>query len=259
MVMCVFTLPCFPYVFKVITDRFLHLLGVTSGSGHGRPSVGQDARPCWAHGREFREYSHVAFPRARISDELITMLREECAGSIEQMEGQVVVKHLYIERRLSPLNMYLASADDDDIAHAAAEYGDAIKQLAAANIFPGEKFSVQEFRCHTPGSCRVLRLRRAVLSDRVPVPRYPASTAVSRDGDSRGVWYTASPGDIFPEEFEFFLLTDPPSCKAFRPLHREFLLILPGGGSVECDLEGKVVGVFPYPVGQLAWAAAIGG
>jgi isocitrate dehydrogenase kinase/phosphatase len=118
MVMCVFTLPSFPYVFKVIKDRFPPPKEMT------RAQVMDRYQLVKMHDRVGRmadswEYSHVAFPRERISDELITMLREECAGSIEQVEDQLIVKHLYIERRLSPLNMYLASADDDDIAHAA--------------------------------------------------------------------------------------------------------------------------------------------
>ena len=244
MVMCVFTLPSFPYVFKVIKDHFPPPKEMTRAQVMDRyllvkmhDRVGRMA-DSW-------EYSHVAFPRARFSDELITLLRNECAGSIEHVEGQLIVKHLYIERRMSPLNMYLASADDDDIAHAASEYGDAIKQLAAANIFPGD-FLFKNFGVTRQGRvvfydydelCYVTECR---FRD-IPPPPFPEMEF------SDEVWYTAAPGDVFPEEFETFLLTDPRFRKAFRPLHRDIFDPAWWRARQSAIREGRVEDVFPYP------------
>jgi len=245
MVMCVFTLPSFPYVFKVIKDRFPPPKDMT------RAQVMDRYQLVKMHDRVGRmadswEYSHVAFPRVRISDELITMLRDECAGSIAQVEDQFIVKHLYIERRLSPLNMYLASADEDDIAHAAAEYGDAIKQLAAANIFPGD-FLFKNFGVTRRGRVvfydydELCYLTECKFRD-IPPPPFPEMEF------SEDAWYTASPGDVFPEEFETFLLTDPRFRKAFRPLHRDLFAPAWWRARQDAILEGKVEDVFPYPV-----------
>jgi isocitrate dehydrogenase kinase/phosphatase len=244
MVMCVFTQPSFPFVFKVIKDRFPPPKDMT------RDQVKAKYRLVKLHDRVGRmadswEYSHVAFPRERFSDELIALLRSECAGSIEQDGDQVIVKHLYIERRMSPLNLYLASADDDDIAHAAREYGDAIKQLAAANIFPGD-FLFKNFG--------VTRQGRVVFYDydelcyitecnfrEIPEPPFPEMEFADEP------WYTAGPQDVFPEEFETFLLTDPRFRTVFRALHREIFDPAWWRARQAAIRDGQLEDVFPYP------------
>jgi len=245
MVMCVFTQPSFPYVFKVIKDRFPPPKEMTPDQVKAKyllvkkhDRVGRMA-DSW-------EYSHVAFPRERFSDALITQLREECAGSLSMDGDQVIISHVYIERRMSPLNLYLASADADDIAHAAAEYGDAIKQLAAANIFPGD-FLFKNFGVTRQGRvvfydydelCYITECR---FRDIPPAP-FPEMELADEP------WYTAAPGDVFPEEFETFLLTDPRFRKAFLPLHRELFDPQWWRDRQRAIEQGQVEDVFPYPL-----------
>ncbi len=244
MVMCVFTQPSFPFVFKVIKDRF------APPKEMSRDQVKAKYRLVKLHDRVGRmadswEYSHVAFPRERFSDELISLLRAECAGSIEQEGDQVIVKHLYIERRMSPLNLYLASADDDDIVHAAAEYGDAIKQLAAANIFPGD-FLFKNFGVTRQGRVvfydydELCYITECHFRD-IPEPPFPEMEFADEP------WYTAGPQDVFPEEFETFLLTEPRFRKAFRSLHKEIFDPAWWRARQSAIREGRVEDVFPYP------------
>jgi isocitrate dehydrogenase kinase/phosphatase len=244
MVMCVFTLPSFPFVFKVIKDHFPPPKEMT------RAEVMAKYRLVKLHDRVGRmadswEYSHVAFPRERFSDELITILRNDCAGSISVDGDQVIVKHLYIERRMSPLNLYLATADEDDIVHAAAEYGDAIRQLAAANIFPGD-FLFKNFGVTRQGRVvfydydELCYLTECRFRD-IPPPPFPEMEM------SDEPWYTAAPGDVFPEEFETFLLTEPRFRRAFRARHKE--IFEPGWWRArQAAIDaGQVEDVFPYP------------
>lgn len=244
MVMCVFTLPSFPFVFKVIKDRFPPPKEMT------REQVMAKYRLVKLHDRVGRmadswEYSHVAFPRVRFSDELIAMLRAECAGSVNVERGQVVVKHLYIERRMSPLNLYLASADDEDIAHAAAEYGDAIRQLAAADIFPGD-FLFKNFGVTRQGRVvfydydELCYLTQCHFRD-IPEPPFPEMEMADEP------WYTVGPADVFPEEFETFLLTEPRFRKAFRALHADIFDPLWWRERQAAIRAGQVEDVFPYP------------
>lgn len=244
MVMAVFTLPSFPFVFKVIKDRFAPPKEVS------REQVIAKYLLVKQHDRVGRmadswEYSHVAFPRVRFADDLLTMLRAECADSIAMDHDQVIVKHLYIERRLSPLNLYLASADADEIAHAAKEYGDAIKELAAANIFPGD-FLFKNFG--------VTRQGRVVFYDydeicyltechfrAIPPPPFPEMEMADEP------WYTAGPNDVFPEEFETFLLTEPRFRAAFQALHAELFDPAWWQARQAAIQTGQVVDIFPYP------------
>ncbi|WP_295887044.1 bifunctional isocitrate dehydrogenase kinase/phosphatase [uncultured Thiohalocapsa sp.] len=247
MVMCVFTLPSFPFVFKVIKDRFPPPKEMT------REQVMAKYRLVKLHDRVGRmadswEYSHVAFPRERFSDELITMLREACAGSITVEGDQVILKHLYIERRMSPLNLYLASADADEVVHAAQEYGDAIKQLAAANIFPGD-FLFKNFGVTRQGRVvfydydELCYLTECNFRD-IPEPPFPEMELAEEP------WYTAGPADVFPEEFATFLLTDPRFRKAFNACHAEVFDPAWWRARQAAIGDGCMEDVFPYPTGR---------
>src|SRR5690554_696543 len=109
LVMEVFTLPSFPYVFKVIRDEF----GETKP--FGRDTVLARYQLVKQHDRVGRmadtiEYSNVALPRNRFSDQLMAELEQSIAGSMEFEGDYVVLKHVYIEKRLTPLNIYLTEA-----------------------------------------------------------------------------------------------------------------------------------------------------
>src|SRR5690606_9377325 len=84
------------------------------------------------------EYSQVALPRERFSEALLHELRTEVPSLLEESDDLVVLRHVYIERRMTPLNLYLARASDAAVEVAVRHYGDAIRELAGANIFPGD-------------------------------------------------------------------------------------------------------------------------
>ena len=141
MVMLVFDLPSFPYVFKVIKDFYPPQKDTTREQIKGKYLLVKQ------HDRVGRmadtlEYSNVAFPRARFEEELVAELRHFCPSLIEEDGEMLVIRHLYIERRMIPLNIYLQDAsqagDQDQIGRVVVEYGNAIKDLVAANIFPGD-------------------------------------------------------------------------------------------------------------------------
>ena len=242
--MLVFTLPSFPYVFKVIRDHFAPPKDTT------RERVMQKYQLVKLHDRVGRmadswEYSDVAFPRGRFSDELLEHLRNEASDSLVTEGDQVVIKHLYIERRMQPLNLFLKTADDEQMRHAVREYGNAIRQLAAANIFPGDLL----FK-----NFGVTRQGRIVFYDydeicyltecnfrEIPKAPYPDMEM------SDEPWYTAAPGDVFPEEFETFLLTDLRIRKCFLDHHGELLDAAWWRGRQENIRGGRLEDVFAYP------------
>ena len=141
LVMLVFTLPSYPYVFKVIKDVF----GSSKEVDHDTVrSKYQLVKQVDRVGRmaDTLEFSKVALPRARFSVELIDELYREVPSLIEEDGDDLIIRHLYIERRMEPLNLYLEKAEkagrDDLVEHAVCEYGNAIRELAIANIFPGD-------------------------------------------------------------------------------------------------------------------------
>jgi isocitrate dehydrogenase kinase/phosphatase len=220
LVMAVFTLPSYPYVFKVIKDR------IAPSKDTDRARVKEKYALVKHHDRVGRmtdilEYSDVAFPRRRFSDDLLDELVSVAPSQVEIDGEHVLVRHLYIERRLIPLNLHLEKADAQERERAMREYGDAIRQLASVNIFPGDLL----FK-----NFGLTRYGRVVFYDydeieyltdcrfrRIP-PLPPGMDELSPD-----VWYAVGPHDIFPEEFETFLLTDAGVREAFLRHHADLL------------------------------------
>jgi len=245
LVMCVFTLTSFPYVFKVIKDRFPPPKATT------RETVMQKYQLVKLHDRVGRmadswEYADVAFPRERFSDVLLTQLREEAASSLSIEGDQVIIKHLYIEGCMRPLNLYLETTDEGQLRHAIREYGNAIRELAAANIFPGDLL----FK-----NFGVTRQGRVVFYDydeicyltecnfrEIPEAPFPEMELADEP------WYTAAPGDVFPEEFATFLLPDPRIRECFLEYHRELLDAAWWRRRQERICEGHLEDVFAYPL-----------
>jgi isocitrate dehydrogenase kinase/phosphatase len=248
MVMLVFTLPSFPYVFKVIRDRF------APPKEMDRQTVLDKYLLVKMHDRVGRmadtlEYSLVALPLERFSAQLLEELKTEAASNIEIEADRVVIKHMYIERRMQPLNLYLAEALGDGeaarVRRALHDYGDAIKELAGAGIFPGDML-LKNFG--------VTRHERVVFYDydeiadmtecnfrRIPPPRsYDDEVAAEP-------YWSIGPRDIFPEQFARFLVTDEAARAIFLERHADLLDPEFWSGLQARLREGREQDVYPYP------------
>jgi isocitrate dehydrogenase kinase/phosphatase len=222
MVMAVFTLPSYPYVFKVIRDRFPPPKKTT------RQEVLDTYRLVKMHDRVGRmsdvlEYSHVALPRARFAEDLLEELYETCADSVSEEGNQIVIKHLYIERRMTPLNIAVQQADDQYLARLMKGYGEAIKELAAADIFPGDLL-MKNFGVTGQGQGRVVFYdydEICYLTEcnfrKIPEALYP------EDEMSAEPWFSVAANDIFPEQFATFLFANNRVRQAFLKHHRDLL------------------------------------
>ena len=243
MVMLVFDLPSFPYVFKVIKDFYPPQKDTT------REQIKAKYLLVKSHDRVGRmadtlEYSNVAFPRTRFERELVQELKHFCPSLIEEDRDMLVIRHLYIERRMIPLNIYLADANPEQIEHAVIEYGNAIKDLVAANIFPGDMLWK---------NFGVTRHGKVVFYDydeieyitdcnfrKVPEPR------TEEEELSGEVWYAVGPKDVFPETFGPFLLGNPAVRDVFMKHHAD-LLDAGFWQAHKARIErGHVHDVFPY-------------
>ncbi|MBN3724939.1 bifunctional isocitrate dehydrogenase kinase/phosphatase [Burkholderia sp. Ac-20379] len=243
LVMLVFTLPSFPYVFKVIKDRF------PPPKDTSRARIMEKYQLVKRHDRLGRmadtlEYSSVALPLARLDDALLRELEHEVPSLLEYEGDSVVIRHLYIERRMTPLNLYLQHGSDAEVAHGVREYGNAVKELIQANIFPGDML-YKNFG--------VTRHGRVVFYDydeieyltdcavrRVPPPRH------EEDEMSDEPWYSVGPRDIFPETYRPFLLGDPRVREAFLAQHPDFFETALWQDSQDRVKRGELPDFFPY-------------
>jgi len=218
MVMLVFTLPSYPYVFKVIRDWF------APPKDTDRPRVEAKYHFVKLHDRVGRmtdtlEYAHVSFPRERLDDALVAELEALAPSTVEHTDDSLVLKHFYIERRLVPLDVYLHEVDAMRAAEAINEYGHTIKDLAAANIFPGDlllkNFGLTRFGrvlfydydelCELT-DCRFRRLPQARTHD---------------EEMAAEPFFNVEPNDVFPEQFPAFLFPPGIQRETFNRMHRE--------------------------------------
>ena len=266
MVMLVFDLPSFPYVFKVIKDYYPPQKDTTREQIKGKYLLVKQ------HDRVGRmadtlEYSEVGFPRDRFDDELIAEIEKFAPSQLEisDRDGdgniEVIIKHVYIERRMIPLNIYLQEAFDvggadptnmtpaaakarEQIERGVIEYGNAIKDLVAANIFPGDMLWK---------NFGITRHGKVVFYDydeieyitdcnfrNVPTPRN------EEDEMSGEIWYSVGPKDVFPETFAPFLLGNNAVRDVFMKHHADLLEASFWQGHKDRILAGHVHDVFPY-------------
>ena len=243
MVMLVFDLPSFPVVFKIIKDFYPAPKDTT------REQVMAKYLLVKQHDRVGRmadtlEFSNVALPRNRFDDELIAELNRFCPSLLEDDGETLVIRHAYIERRMIPLNIYLQDASARQIEPAVVEYGNAIKDLVAANIFPGDMLW-KNFGVTRHGKVVFYDYDEIeYLTDcnfrRVPEPRN------EEEEMSGEVWYTVRPRDVFPETFGPFLLGNPAVRQAFMAHHADLLDAGYWQQQKERILAGYVHDVFPY-------------
>jgi isocitrate dehydrogenase kinase/phosphatase len=190
------------------------------------------------------EHSNVPFPRSRFDEDLIAELKHYCGSLVEEDGNDLVIKHLYIERRMIPLNIYLKEGSPEQIAHAVVEYGNAIKDLVAANIFPGDMLW-KNFGVTRHGKVVFYDYDEIeYLTDcnfrKVPEPR------TEEDELSGEVWYSVGPKDVFPETFGPFLLGNASVREVFMRHHADLLDPAFWQGHKERILAGHVHDVFPY-------------
>ena len=243
MVMTVFTLPGFNTVFKLIKDKF------SPSKNVNRATVIEKYRLVKSVDRvgrmaDTQEFADFRFPLSKFEPECLAELLDVAPSTVEVEGDTVLIRHCWTERRMTPLNLYLENANPAQIREALDDYGLAIKQLAAANIFPGDML-LKNFG--------VTRHGRVVFYDydeicflteanfrHIPQPRTPEDEMASEP------WYSIGPLDVFPEEFPPFLFADASQRRLFDELHGEIYDADYWKALQASIASGKVIDVFPY-------------
>jgi isocitrate dehydrogenase kinase/phosphatase len=248
LVMLVFTLPSYPYVFKIIKDVF------GSSKNMDRATVKRKFMMVKQVDRVGRmadtlEFSNVLFPLKRFDDEVLSELKALAPSCYEVDGDQLIIKHLYIERRMEPLNIHLdrmeRTKNMEGLEHAIREYGSAIREMAQANIFPGDmlwkNFGVTRFgRVVFYDYDEIEYMTDCNFRNIPPAPDF--ETEMSGE-----IWYPVAKNDVFPEEFSTYLLASPILRKLFRKHHADLLSPEFWQESQRKIRDGHVEDFFPYP------------
>jgi isocitrate dehydrogenase kinase/phosphatase len=243
MVMAVFTLPSLNVVFKAIKDSFGAPKNTT------RRAVIEKYQFVFVRDRvgrlaDAQEFEHLEFPRRCFPDDLLEYLTR-VAGATIRLEGdRVVVRHLYTERRVTPLNLFLQDTDEATAREAVVDYGNAIKDLAAADIFTGDML-LKNFGVTRHGRVICYDYDELCLLSACRIRRIPEATSLE-DEFSAEPWFHVGESDVFPEEFKAFLVPPGNLRQTFLDAHGD-LLDPSFWQNVQRQLAaGEVVDVFPY-------------
>ncbi len=222
LVMIVFTLPSYELVFKLIRDRF----GFPKNTS--RQEVMSKYEFVLMHDRAGRlidtqEFTDMGFPLEKFTQEVIDELLTEAAESTRIENGQLILRHLYMERRLRPLNLFLREAPRAAAAAAVLDYGQALKDLARANIFPGDLL-IKNFGVTRHGRVIFYDYDELCLVTDCNFREVPESP-FDEDEFRPRPWFHVNANDVFPEEFMTFLAIEASLREVFMAQHADLLTV----------------------------------
>ncbi|MBK8049222.1 MAG: bifunctional isocitrate dehydrogenase kinase/phosphatase [Anaerolineales bacterium] len=243
MVMTVFTLPSYDMVFKVIKDHFAPPKTTT------RSQVLDRYRLVFKLDRvgrmvDAQEFEYLRFDRERFSQDLLDELLSVAAETVRIEDNKVIIKHLYTERRLYPMDLYIKEMGFKAAEAAVVDYGQAIRDLAAANVFPGDLF-IKNFGVTRHGRVVFYDYDELCLLTDCNFRTMPESASYE-DELSDQPWFSVSENDIFPEEFRRFLWFPAPLRRVMEETHGGLFTPEFWQELQERNRAGEVLDFFPY-------------
>lgn len=240
LVMMVFHLPSYGVVFKIIKDEFAESKKIT------RQTVIDRYKLVKTHDRigrmaDTHEFANFHLPLERIHPDLLQELQETCANSIEVTESELLIKHMYIERRMTPLNIYLAQTEEPEkVRSAIDDLGSTIKQIAAANIFPGDMLHK---------NFGITRHGRVIFYDYDEICYMSERNfrELPRSDDPYALdCLSVAPDDVFPEQFEHFIVGKKHLKEMLKELHGDLFSVQYWQDIQKQVASGDIIHVTPY-------------
>ena len=243
LVMIVFTLPSYNLVFKVIRDTF------GAPKTISREDVISKYKLVSKHDRAGRlidtqEFLNLKFPINRFSKELSKELLKNASISVRKENDNLILKHVYVERRVRPLNLYISEYSFEEAARAIIDYGEAIKDLAKTNIFPGDLL-LKNFGVTQHNRIIFYDYDEVSLVTDCNFRDIPESNHIE-DEMQADTWYYVGEHDIFPEEFIRFLSMNDKLKAEFMKYHKDLLTSKYWQRIKNQHLKGQALLVIPY-------------
>jgi isocitrate dehydrogenase kinase/phosphatase len=244
MVMIVFTLPSLNVVFKIIRDR------ISAPKRTTRRAVRERYRLVFLRDRvgrlvDAQEFEGLEFPVSRFSEEVLFELEGEAGRTVRETSSSVAIDHLYTERLMTPLDIYVRRADPDSARRIVLDYGQAIKDLAAANVFPGD-FLLKNFGVTRHGRVIFYDYDELCLVTDCHFRRIPEAAHLDDELAAQS-WFGVGEDDVFPEEFPRFLGLGPELLSIFRAAHGDVFEVEFWEDMQRRQHAGEIMDFFPYP------------
>ncbi len=244
MVMIVFTMRSHDYVFKVIRDEFAYPKTST------RDVVMNRYQLVFKHDRagrliEAQEFEHLSFDIRRFSPALLEELKSSAANCVTVGNKQVAIHHLYIERRVEPLNLFLRSAEDSEAEAVVLDFGQAIRDLARTNIFPGDML-LKNFGVTRHGRVTFYDYDELCLVTECNFREMPQARSNDEEMSAQPFFFVG-PHDVFPQEFLQFMGLPKVQRELLTSRHGQVLTAAFWRELKRRHEAGEVLDVYPYP------------
>ena len=243
MVMVVFTMPGYDVVFKVIRNRIPAIKPITP------QDVRDKYRLVFRHDRagrlvEAQEFEHLEFDRVRFAPDLVEEFARDAGETVAVSDSAVIIHHAYIERRVTPLDLYLRQAPEDAARRAVLDFGQAIKDLAANGIFPGELLP-KNFGVTRHGRVACYDYDELSLLTDFTFREMPDGS--DEDEYSDEAWFGVGPRDVFPVELSRFLGLSSDLYELLGRSHGDLYRAAFWNDVQARVREGEIIDIFPYP------------
>ena len=246
MVMIVFNMPDYDLVFKVIRDRFDQPKNTT------RREVKEKYDLVFRHDRAGRlvdaqAFEHLKFDTCCFSENLLAELKQQAGRTVHIENDNIIVNHAYIERRVTPLDVFLANADDSEARKIVLDWGNSIKDLAVSNIFPGD-ILLKNFGVTRHGRVVFYDYDELCPLTSCKIRNLPDSSGYDDEMASEP-WFYVDENDVFPEEFRKFLGLPQHLQNLFMQHHADLFEVDFWLRCQQVIQAGKPPHIYPYNAG----------
>jgi isocitrate dehydrogenase kinase/phosphatase len=243
MVMIVFTMPSYDVVFKIIRDHFGYSKNTTPQEVRGK------YRLVFKHDRAGRlvdaqEFEYLKFDRRFFHPALLQELQATASKNVSLEADAVVIRHLYTERRLTPLDIYVRDASPQAARAAVIDYGQTLKDLAATNIFPGDVL-LKNFGVTRHGRVVFYDYDELCLLTDCNFRSMPQSADYEEELAAEP-WFFVDERDIFPAEFRTFLGLVGELRAVFESQHADLFTAEYWRKIQERLRAGEILDLYPY-------------
>jgi len=202
-----------------------------------------------------QEYEGMKLELARFSQPVLDELLTECANTCYVEGDRLIIRHLFTEKKLVPLNLFLETAPPDKAEQVVIDYGFAVKELAAANIFPGDLL-LKNFGVTRHGRVVFYDYDELCFLDQVNFRRIPRPRRIEQMYSGEP-WYTVAENDVFPEEFDAFMAPLGELGDAFKKHHGDLFDTDFWKEMQNVQRDGRLADFFPYRRGRVALGFSI--
>lgn len=243
MVMIAFNLPNDDLVFKLIRDRFDTPKKTT------RRDIMAKYDLVYRHDRAGRlldaqAFEHLKFATSCFSPQLLAELKQDAVRTVNIGSDYIIINHAYVERRVKPLDVFLHEADEPQAKRIVIEWGNAIKDLAHSNIFPGD-ILLKNFGVTRHGRVVFYDYDELCLLTSCRFRKLPHAYAYDDEMDSE-TWFYVDENDVFPEEFPKFLGLRASLRNVFYDYHGELFEVRFWQRAQQMIQAGELPHIYPY-------------